>query len=73
MHDPIEFDMFKVGNVDKYFGIQVTTFIQDSIQPTNVVGGCVVCATCLVVNVSSGEEENGVESLEDYATSNSDT
>jgi hypothetical protein len=71
--DPIEFHMFKVGNVDEYFGLQAPTFIQNSIQPTNVVGGCVVSATDIVVNVSSGEEENGIESLKDYATSDFDT
>jgi hypothetical protein len=37
------------------------------------VGGCVVSATNLVANVYSGEEENGIESLEDYATSDFDT
>ncbi len=71
--DPIEFDMFKVGNVDKYFGLQATTFIQDLVKPIDVVGGCVVSATDLVANVYNGKEENGVESLEDYATSNFDT
>ncbi len=67
--NPIEFDMFKIGNVDEYSSLQVPTSIQDSIQPTNVVGGCVVSVIDLVVNVSNGEEDNGVDSLEDYATS----
>jgi hypothetical protein len=35
--------------------------------------GCVVNFINLVVNVSSGEENNGVDNLEDYATSNFDT
>jgi hypothetical protein len=61
--------MFKIGNVDEYSSLQVPTSIQDSIQPTNVVGGCVVSVIDLVVNVSNGEEDNGVDSLEDYATS----
>jgi hypothetical protein len=68
--NPIEFDMFRVGNANEYLGLQASTSIQDSIQPTNVVGVCVVSATNLVANVFSGEEENGVDSLEDYATSN---
>ncbi len=71
--NPIEFDMFRVGNVDEYLGLQAPTFIQDSIQPTNVVGGCVVNVIDLVANFSNGEEDNGIDSLEDYATSDSNT
>jgi hypothetical protein len=65
--------MFKVGNVDEYIGLQAPTSIQNSIQPINVMGGCVVNGTNLVANVYSGEEENGIDSLKDYATSDSDT
>ncbi len=48
--------MFKVRNVDKYSGLQATTFIQDLVKPTDVAGGCVVSATNLVANVYSGKE-----------------
>jgi hypothetical protein len=65
--------MFKVGNVDEYSSLQAPNSIQDSIEPTNVLGGCVVNATNLIVNVFSGEEENEVGSLKEYATSDSDT
>jgi hypothetical protein len=57
--------MFKVGNVDEYLGLQAPTSIQDSIQSTSVVGGCVVSVIDLIANVFSGEEENGIDSLED--------
>jgi hypothetical protein len=65
--------MFRVGNVDENSSLQAPTSIQDSIQPTNVVRGYVVSLIDLVVNVSNGEENNGVDSLEDYATSDFNT
>ncbi len=71
--DPIEFDLFRVGNVDENSSLQAPTSIQESIQPTNVVRGCVVSLIDLVVNDSNGEENNGVDNLEDYATSDSNT
>jgi len=65
--------MFRVGNVDEYPSLQALTSIQDSIEPTNVVGGCVISVINLVANVFNGEEENGVDNLEDHAISNFDT
>jgi hypothetical protein len=65
--------MFRVGNVDEYSCLQAPTSIQDSIEPTIVVGGCVFSVTDLVANVFSGEEENGIDSLEDHATNDFDT
>ncbi len=69
----IEFDMFRVGNVNDYLSLQAPTSNQDSIKPTNVVGGCVVSVINLVANVFNGEEDNGGGNLEDHAISNFDT
>jgi hypothetical protein len=62
--------MFRVGNVDEYSGLQVPMSIQETIQPTNVIGGYIVNATDLVASCNEGEDDK-FDSLKDYASSNS--
>ncbi len=65
--DPIEFDMFRLENNDAYVGLQAPISIDETIQPTVIVGGSTVTV------VPHGGEDDGANSDEEYVgDSNSD-
>jgi hypothetical protein len=69
--DLTKFDMFRVGNVDDYSRLQVLVFIQKTNQLPTIVRWSIVSVTCLNVDDSEGDQENGFDSLENYASNNS--
>jgi hypothetical protein len=69
--NPTEFDMFRVGNADDYSGLQVPVSIQETNQLPNIAGGFIVNAIDLNADDSEGNQDNGFDSLEDYASDNS--
>ncbi len=65
--DPIEFDVFRVNNVDEYSRLQVPMFIPKTIQPIIIVGGTTISVSDLVSGSNEGEED-GCDNLKDYAS-----
>ncbi len=66
-----EFDMFRVGNADDYSGLQVPVSIQETNQLPTIAAGFTVNAIDLNADDSEGDQDNGFDSLEDYASGNS--
>jgi hypothetical protein len=50
--------MFKVGIVNEYSGLATLVSIQDTRQPTTIVGGCNVNAANLVVDDNNGAKDD---------------
>jgi hypothetical protein len=69
--DPIEFDMSRVGNADDYSGLQVLVSIQKTNQLPTIARGFIVNAIDLNADDNEGDQDNGFDSLEDYASENS--
>ncbi len=63
--------MFRFDNIDDYRGLQALVYIEESIQPTIIVGGFIVVQIDLVVDHASDEEEDdGMDNtLKDFNTS----
>jgi hypothetical protein len=60
--------MFRLENDDAYVGLHAPISIDESIQPIVIVGSFIVVAIDLVINVPNGGENDGAESVEEYAT-----
>jgi hypothetical protein len=63
--------MFKVINVNDYSGLQVLMSIQKTNQLSTIAWGSTICTTNLNVDDNEGVQDNGYNSLEDYALNNS--
>jgi hypothetical protein len=63
--------MFRLENDDAYVGLHAPISIDKSIQHVVIVRGFIVDATYLVTNVLNGGEDDGIENLEEYATTSS--
>jgi len=57
--------MFRLNNLDAYVSLQVPISIDELIQPLVIVGGIIIATTNLVIDVPSGRESDGVESVEE--------
>jgi hypothetical protein len=53
--------MFRLENVDEYVGLQALVSIDESIQPTIILGGCIVNVVDVVVDIF-----DGTDSLEEF-------
>jgi hypothetical protein len=63
--------MFRLENLDAYVGLQAPISIDESIQPIVIVGGSIVVATNLVINMPNGGEDDGAKNVEEFATTSS--
>ncbi len=65
--DPIEFDSFRLKTFNACVSLRAPISIDKSIQPLVIIGGIIVVVTNLVIDVPSGRESDGVESVEKIA------
>jgi hypothetical protein len=57
--------MFRLNNLDAYVGLQIPISIDESIELLMIIGGTTVATANLVIDVPSGRESDGVESVEE--------
>jgi hypothetical protein len=57
--------MFRFLNFKAYVSLQVPISIDESIQPLVIIRGTIFAITNLVINVPSGRESDGIESVEE--------
>ncbi len=66
------FDMFRLQNDDAYVGLQAAITVDESIQPIVIVEGSTL-VKYLIHDVFDGMANDGIDSVEEYATTfNSD-
>jgi len=58
--------MFRLDNIDDYTCLQAPISLQESIQPTTIVGGFIVAPLDLVTNE---QEDDGIDNTIEFATS----
>jgi hypothetical protein len=58
--------MFRLQNVDEYASLQALISIDESIQPIIVLGCSIINVVDVVVDTLDGEEDDGIDNLEDF-------
>ncbi len=69
--NPINLDMFRIDNADRYIGLQALVFVPKSIQKVIVVGGLTITSVDLVVDGDVGMIDNNANNLKECGQSSS--
>jgi hypothetical protein len=65
----MDFDVFKLENVDEYISLKSSIFIDEPVQPTIVArGSIVIIVVDVVVDAPNGVVDNENDNLEEFDT-----